>query len=61
MFCALCVSLANPWHPSLGFQKKGAVYTVEAGRSYRALTRERGGDYYWFRIGTHEDYNKFKF
>ncbi len=28
---------ANPRHPSLGFQKKGGVYTVEVGRSYRAI------------------------
>jgi hypothetical protein len=36
---------ANPRHPSLGFQKKGGVYTVEVGRSYRAIARERNGDY----------------
>jgi hypothetical protein len=43
------------------FKKKGSVYTAEIGRSYRALARERNGDYYWFWIGTHEDYNKFRF
>jgi len=52
---------ANPRHPSLGFRKKGSVYTVEIGRSYRAIARERNGDYYWFWIGTHEDYNNFQF
>jgi hypothetical protein len=36
---------ANPRHPSLGFQKKGGVYTVEVGRSYRAIARERDGEY----------------
>jgi hypothetical protein len=51
---------ANPWHPSLGFSKKGEIYTVEIGRSYRALARERDGHYYWFWIGTHEEYNKFR-
>jgi hypothetical protein len=50
----------NPQHPSLGFRKKGGVYTAEVGRSYRALAREHKGDYYWFWIGTHEEYNKFK-
>jgi hypothetical protein len=30
---------ANPRHPSLGFRKKGGVYTVEVGRSYRAIAR----------------------
>ena len=50
----------NPRHPSLDFRKKGGVYTAEIGRSHRALARERGGGYYWFWIGTHEDYNNFK-
>ena len=52
---------ADPWHRSLGFAKKGAIHTVEIGRSYRALARERNGHYYWFWIGTHEEYNNFKF
>lgn len=51
----------NPRHPSLGFSKKAAIYTAEIGRSHRALARERNGQYYWFWIGTHEDYNKFRF
>ena len=50
----------NPQHSSLGFRKKGSVYTAEIGRSYRALARERKGHYYWFWIGTHEDDNKFR-
>ena len=29
---------ANPRHPSLRFQKKGGVYTVEVGRSYRGFS-----------------------
>jgi hypothetical protein len=33
----------------------------EIGRSYRALARERNGHYYWFWIGTHEQYNQFQF
>ena len=52
---------ANPHHPSLGFKKKGGVHAVEIGRSYRALARERGGELYWFWIGTHETYNNFRF
>lgn len=51
----------NPRHPSLGFRKKGRVYTAEIGRSYRALARERNGEYYWFWIGSHEEYNRFHF
>ena len=52
---------ANPQHPSLGFKKKGGVYTVEVGRSSRAIARERNGEYYWFWIGTHEACNNFRF
>jgi hypothetical protein len=48
----------NPSHPSLGFAPKGEVWTVEIGRGYRAIARQRGDDYYWFWIGTHEAYNK---
>jgi ribosomal protein L15E len=40
---------------------QGGVYTVEVGRSYRAIARERNGEYYWFWIGTHEAYNNFRF
>ena len=56
----LALFKANPRHPSLDFRKKGAVYTADIGRSYRAIARERDGDYYWFWIGTHEEYNNFK-
>ena len=52
---------ANPLHPSLGFRRKGGVHTAEIGRSYRALARERNGHYYWFWVGTHEQYNQFQF
>ena len=34
---------------------------LEVGRSYRAIARERNGEYYWFWIGTHEEYNRFRF
>ena len=50
--------LENPGHPSLGFARKGQVYAVEIGRSYRALARRKGDTYYWFWIGSHEAYNK---
>ena len=47
----------RPW----ALRKKGGVYSADVGRSYRAIARERRGDYYWFWIGTHEEYNNFKF
>jgi len=51
----------NPKDPSLGFQKKGGIYTVDIGRSYCAIARERNGEYYWCWIGTHEEYDCFRF
>ena len=48
----------NPRHPSLGFARKGKVYTVEIGRSHRAIARLKDGTYYWFWIGSHEEYDR---
>lgn len=48
----------NPVHPSLGLQQKGAVWTVDVGRSYRAIAYRTGDDFHWFWIGSHEAYNK---
>ena len=48
----------DPHHPSLGFAPKGHVYTVEIGRSHRAIARFRDGAHYWFWIGSREAYNK---
>jgi len=45
-------------HPSLRFARKGEVYTVRIGRSYRAIARFRSEAYFWFWIGSHEEYNK---
>jgi hypothetical protein len=48
----------NPFHPSLGLQQKGEVWTVDIGRSYRALSWRQGNDFHWYWIGSHEAYNK---
>jgi hypothetical protein len=48
----------SPHHPSLGFQAKGRVWTVDIGRSYRAIAFKTGDHLSWFWIGSHEDYNK---
>ena len=48
---------SNPHHASLGFARKGAVWTVEVGRRYRAIGWRDGNDIVWFWIGSHEDYN----
>jgi len=47
----------SPHHPSLGFQSKGKVWTVDIGRSYRAIAFREGNQLSWFWIGSHEDYN----
>lgn len=47
----------NPNHPSLGFQQKGRAWTVEIGRSHRAIAYREGNNLSWFWIGSHEDYN----
>jgi len=48
----------EPFHPSLGLQKKGTVWTVDIGRSHRAIAYRERGDFHWFWIGSHETYNK---
>jgi hypothetical protein len=48
----------SPLHPSLGLQQKGEVWTVDVGRSYRAIALRQGNDFHWFWIGSHEAYNK---
>ena len=47
----------DPYHPSLGFQAKGKVWTVDIGRSYRAIAFRTENQLSWFWIGSHEDYN----
>ncbi len=48
----------NPFHPSLSLQQKGEVWTVDIGRSYRALAWRQGNVFHWYWIGSHEAYNK---
>jgi hypothetical protein len=48
----------DPFHPSLGLEQKGDVWTADIGRSYRAVAHRDGNDFHWFWIGSHEAYNK---
>jgi hypothetical protein len=50
--------LLNPRHPSLQFKKTGAVWSVRVGRGYRALALLEAGTFFWFWIGTHDDYER---
>ncbi len=48
----------QPFHPSLGLKQKGEVWTIDVGRSYRAIAYRTGDEFHWFWIGSHETYNK---
>ncbi|KYC43231.1 hypothetical protein WA1_14145 [Scytonema hofmannii PCC 7110] len=48
----------NPSHPSLHFKKVGKnLWSARIAGGYRALALKKGDDYYWFWIGSHEDYD----
>lgn len=47
----------NSLHPSLHFKKVGKnLWSVRISSDYRALALKKGDDYYWFWIGTHDEY-----
>lgn len=48
----------NPLHPSLHFKKVGKnLWSARLTDGYRALALKKGDDYYWFWIGSHDDYD----
>jgi hypothetical protein len=48
----------NPRHPSLQMKKVGPYWSVRIGLRYRALAVEADGDFVWFWIGSHADYDR---
>jgi hypothetical protein len=48
----------NPRHPSLQFKKTGSVWSVRIGGGYRALALLENDTFYWFWIGTHDEYER---
>jgi len=48
----------NPDHPSLRLKRAGPYWSVRVGRGYRALARQRRDDFFWFWIGSHDDYQE---
>ncbi|MGD9856772.1 MAG: type II toxin-antitoxin system RelE/ParE family toxin [Planctomycetaceae bacterium] len=48
----------DPRHPSLHFKKVGNVWSVRVGREYRALADEENGEFTWFWIGPHDEYER---
>ena len=49
---------ANPRHPSLCFKKTGEVWAVRVARGNRALAFLEGDTFYWFWIGSHDEYER---
>lgn len=48
----------NPRHPSLQFKKTGNVWSIRIGGGYRALALLEDDAFYWFWIGTHDEYER---
>ncbi len=48
----------NPRHSSLCFKKVGDVWVVRVARGYRALALLQGDVFFWFWIGTHDEYER---
>ena len=48
----------NPRHPSLQFKKTGNVWSVRIGSGYRTLAFLQEDTFYWFWIGTHDEYER---
>ncbi|MFB2767925.1 type II toxin-antitoxin system RelE/ParE family toxin [Pelatocladus sp. BLCC-F211] len=47
----------NQSHPSLHFKKVGKnLWSARVTGGYRALALKKGDDYYWFWIGSHDEY-----
>lgn len=52
----------DPHHPSLRFEeRRNNICVVRIGEHYRALGLRSGDVIAWFWIGTHEQYNRFRF
>jgi hypothetical protein len=47
----------DPRHPSLQFKKVGRYWSARVGLHFRALAVETDGDYVWFWIGSHAEYD----
>ena len=52
----------DPYHPSLHFEeRRNGICVVRIGEHYRALGLRESDTIAWFWIGTHEEYNSFRF
>ena len=48
----------NPRHPSLQFKKTGNVWSIRVGAGHRTLALVQDDVFYWFWIGTHDEYER---
>jgi hypothetical protein len=48
----------NPRHPSLCFKKVGQMWSIRIGAGFRAVAMLEGGTFFWFWIGSHDEYEK---
>jgi len=52
----------DPHHPSLRFEeRRNSICVVRIGEHYRAVGLRDSEVVAWFWIGTHEQYNRFRF
>jgi hypothetical protein len=52
----------DPYHRSLQFEeRRNGICVVRIGERYRALGLREGDIIAWFWIGTHQEYNRFRF
>lgn len=49
---------SDPHHRSLNLKRIGNLWSVRAGKHYRALGHDVPDGIQWFWIGTHADYDK---
>ena len=49
----------DPFHPSLRLKPVGPFWSVRVSRSYKSLAVRREDHFYWFWIGSHDDYERF--
>ena len=48
----------DPGYASLNFKRVGSYWSVRIGLSHRALAYDDGGDFVWFWIGPHDEYDR---
>lgn len=49
---------SNPKHPSVHFKKIGRRWSARVDLNYRALALETDDGYFWYWIGSHDDYER---